>query len=112
MNTNSYSQAIRLLSLFIMLSIICIHSVDAKNIKYCRDLDDKRVILVENPKPISRNLQAIINVHGFRIKFLDAPPVAGVDFVPIKNMFAIGSAFFKQLLKVTYVADSTKYVGT
>lgn len=109
MKTNSYSQVIRLLSLFIILSIICIYSVNTKNIKYCKDLDNDRKLYVEDPKPLSRNLQTITNVHGFRIKFLDAPFIENLDFIPVKNMLDIGAAFFKQLLKVTDVDDSTVY---
>ena len=39
------------------------------------------------------------------------PPLLTNDFTSGKNALAIAGAFFKQVLRVTNVADSTKYTS-
>lgn len=57
-------------------------------------------------------MQGFVNPHGLRITFLPPPPDPNVNAAQINNMFSISALFFKQLLQVTDVADSTRYNGT
>lgn len=92
---------------FILLLSICFLAIEAKKkrIERCMDLDAPPPVV---HKPSHRHLQTLNIPHGFRIKFLP-PQNSLVDATQINHMFGVGAFFFKQLLKVTDVSDSTIY---
>lgn len=101
---------IHLIAISIFVSFIFLYPIKTTKVSNCGKAGDKFPTVFEDPT--TRNLQGFINPHGFRIKFLAPPSTVSFNLTEVKNMYAIAATFFKQLIKVTDVADSIRYTLT